>query len=96
MCIRDSYGTTYFKLIAVADGYGASAPTETTVKFQVSKPTVSIEQGNYKQALSIQLSCGTKGAVIYYTTDGSLVLCQDLVQVKMRNFSHFNLPKAQP
>ena len=23
-------------------------------------------------------------------------LCQDLVQVKMRNFSHFNLPKAQP
>ena len=26
----------------------------------------------------------------------SLVLCQDLVQVKMRNFSHFNLPKAQP
>ena len=25
-----------------------------------------------------------------------LVLCQDLVQVKMRNFSHFNLPKAQP
>lgn len=22
------YGTTYFKLIAVADGYGASAPTE--------------------------------------------------------------------
>ena len=25
-----------------------------------------------------------------------VVLCQDLVQVKMRNFSHFNLPKAQP
>ena len=28
------------------------------------------------------------------TTD--LVLCQDLVQVKMRNFSHFNPPEAQP
>ena len=26
----------------------------------------------------------------------TLVLCQDLVQVKMRNFSHFNLPEAQP
>ena len=26
----------------------------------------------------------------------NMVLCQDLVQVKMRNFSHFNLPKAQP
>ena len=27
---------------------------------------------------------------------GALVLCQDLVQVKMRNFSHFNPPEAQP
>ena len=27
---------------------------------------------------------------------GCLVLCQDLVQVKMRNFSHFNPPEAQP
>ena len=26
----------------------------------------------------------------------ALVLCQDLVQVKMRNFSHFNPPEAQP
>ena len=25
-----------------------------------------------------------------------LVICQDLVQVKMRNFSHFNPPEAQP
>ena len=33
-----------------------------------------------------------------YSEDGwsNLFLCQDLVQVKMRNFSHFNLPKAQP
>ena len=28
--------------------------------------------------------------------ENGMVLCQDLVQVKMRNFSHFNLPKAQP
>lgn len=28
--------------------------------------------------------------------EDELVLCQDLVQVKMRNFSHFNLPEAQP
>ena len=26
----------------------------------------------------------------------NMVLCQDLVQVKMRNFSHFNPPEAQP
>ena len=25
-----------------------------------------------------------------------LVICQDLVQVKMRNFSHFNPPEVQP
>lgn len=28
--------------------------------------------------------------------DLNMVLCQDLVQVKMRNFSHFNPPEAQP
>ena len=32
----------------------------------------------------------------YIVLDFLVVLCQDLVQVKMRNFSHFNLPKAQP
>ena len=34
------------------------------------------------------------GDVLEY--EGKLVLCQDLVQVKMRNFSHFNPPEAQP
>ena len=29
-------------------------------------------------------------------TNETVVLCQDLVQVKMRNFSHFNPPEAQP
>ncbi len=29
-------------------------------------------------------------------TNETMVLCQDLVQVKMRNFSHFNPPEAQP
>ena len=33
---------------------------------------------------------------IIYIDEIDMVLCQDLVQVKMRNFSHFNLPKAQP
>ena len=30
------------------------------------------------------------------TDEAKLVLCQDLVQVKMRNFSDFNPPEAQP
>ena len=29
-------------------------------------------------------------------TNETVVLCQDLVQVKMRNFPHFNPPEAQP
>ena len=36
-----------------------------------------------------------KGIPLFETT-GEMVLCQDLVQVKMRNFSHFNPPEAQP
>ena len=32
----------------------------------------------------------------YIGLEMRLVLCQDLVQVKMRNFSHFNPPEAQP
>ena len=32
----------------------------------------------------------------YIFPRSGLVLCQDLVQVKMRNFSHFNPPEAQP
>jgi len=31
-----------------------------------------------------------------YDDPETVVLCQDLVQVKMRNFSHFNPPEAQP
>jgi len=33
---------------------------------------------------------------LFYLSLSFLVLCQDLVQVKMRNFSHFNPPEAQP
>ena len=32
----------------------------------------------------------------YSIYEAHMVLCQDLVQVKMRNFSHFNPPEAQP
>ena len=41
------------------------------------------------------LELGYKGGYWDFKSD-YLVLCQDLVQVKMRNFSHFNLPEAQP
>lgn len=41
---------------------------------------------------------GSLPACFYCTLsffDYNMILCQDLVQVKMRNFSHFNLPKVQ-
>ena len=33
---------------------------------------------------------------VLQTKEQRVVLCQYLVQVKMRNFSHFNPPEAQP
>ena len=37
-----------------------------------------------------------KGIDVQFMKKHKMVLCQDLVQVKMRNFSHFNPPEAQP
>lgn len=38
---------------------------------QVAMPTFSIAGGTYYSAQSVELSCATSGATIYYTTDGS-------------------------
>ena len=57
-------------------------------------------EGDYPYANSTDIFCVEKNNLFSYDINGEnkrkLVLCQDLVQVKMRNFSHFNLPKAQP
>lgn len=37
----------------------------------VARPTVSLTSGEYAKAQTVTLSCGTAGAQIYYTTDGS-------------------------
>ena len=37
----------------------------------VSAPTFSVEEGAYTKAQSVELSCATDGATIYYTLDGS-------------------------
>ena len=37
---------------------------------QPKAPTFSVEGGNYESAQSVELSCKTEGATIYYTTNG--------------------------
>lgn len=62
---------TYFNAIAIVDGYGASVPQEAQAEFKVEAPAASIEQGTYQNAISVDLTCNTEGATIYYTTDGT-------------------------
>ena len=66
------------------------------------------EGGAYQKAISVLYAVAYTLKMSYktdYKIDGffeyvvpplEVVLCQDLVQVKMRNFSHFNPPEAQP
>lgn len=44
--------------------------TEKTPK-NVAAPTFSVAAGTYEEAQSVELTCKTEGATIYYTTDGS-------------------------
>ena len=57
------------------------------------------EIGRYGQMRAEYLKEYHRALYLELLLDGNLnelVLCQDLVQVKMRNFSHFNPPEAQP
>ena len=61
------------------------------------------ERGNCPKEPQKSVLDETCGCYMYRATDEisgdarwHLVLCQDLVQVKMRNFSDFNPPEAQP
>ena len=63
-------------------------------------PQLSEEE---KLAVEFDRLCFDYDEILYHDTVRNmsenveeLVLCQDLVQVKMRNFSHFNPPEAQP
>lgn len=37
----------------------------------VATPTFSVEEGTYTEAQSVEISCATEGATIYYTIDGT-------------------------
>jgi len=48
---------------------GAQAATSATAS--VAQPKASTKTGTYQYNISVSLTCDTKGATIYYTTDGS-------------------------
>jgi hypothetical protein len=71
----DVSSTTTIKAYATASGMNDSAVASATYTIgatqQVATPTFSPEAGTYTSAQSVEISCATSGATIYYTTDGS-------------------------
>ena len=94
------------------DGWSYNADTNTLILTKASLGSITYDGGdlnlqisgentvgqidaeNFDAAYITGIENGTDKAKLY--CGGSMVLCQDLVQVKMRNFSHFNPPEAQP
>ncbi len=69
--------TTTIKAIAVKSGSEDSAVAEATYTINssapetVATPTFSLPGGTYAGTQSVEISCATEDAVIYYTLDGS-------------------------
>ena len=64
--------TTKYKSITVVSGSSTTTyATSPDCREQVATPTFSPAAGEYTQAQNVTISCGTTGATIYYTTDGS-------------------------
>lgn len=61
-------------VVKATSSKNSSVYAQATVSFAlpaIEAPTFSPAQGTYSQAQSVALSCGTAGATIYYTTNGS-------------------------
>ena len=63
--------------------------------FQVMPFQLLFYRFHMNPKIYFRISLILPGMAEHHTQD-KLVLCQDLVQVKMRNFSDFNPPEAQP
>ena len=61
------------KAIAVKSGMNDSAVASVsyTIKGTVATPEFSVESGEIDSGTEVTITCGTEGAKIYYTTDGS-------------------------
>lgn len=71
-----SSGSTEYKAYAASNlaSYGHDISVyilEEEAAAAVSTPTFSVEAGTYTSTQSVELSCATGGATIYYTLDGS-------------------------
>lgn len=59
------------KAIAVKEGYKTSAVATAEYQIKVAKPTFSPVPGTFDAATQVSIACGTEGATIHYTTDGT-------------------------
>lgn len=59
------------KAIAVKEGYKTSAVATAEYQIKVAKPTFSPVPGTFDAATTVSIACGTEGATIHYTTDGT-------------------------
>jgi hypothetical protein len=59
------------KAIAAASGYANTAVATAAYKIHAATPSFTPAGGVYRAAQSVTITDGTRGALIYYTTDGS-------------------------
>lgn len=60
------------KIWAIDSGKNQGYPYLQTFKERVSTPVADVEEGNKEEEITVQLSCLTPGAEIYYTTNGRM------------------------
>lgn len=70
--LSNSYGTVKSNAISVEVKHAADKPVEPdTDETAVAVPVFSVAAGTYIKALSVEITCATAGATVYYTTDGT-------------------------
>ena len=70
-CYNSSDWRNYGSINANIKGNNTAFYKKVTVAVAVEAPTFSVAEGTYTSAKSVELSCVTEGATIYYTTDGT-------------------------